>query len=82
MPWRLTAAAAFSTSSTLVPATKREDIRPPRVELSAKWRNDEFRESAINNERNMGMGTVHSRTRLQGSSVVLENPLVICSLKR
>jgi hypothetical protein len=57
MPWLLTAAAAVSTSSTLVPATKREDIRPPRVESSAKWRSDEFRESAIRTERNMGMET-------------------------
>jgi hypothetical protein len=57
MPWLLTAAAAVSASSTLVPATKRDDIRPPSVESSAKCRSDEFRESAIRTERNMGMET-------------------------
>ena len=30
MPWLFTAVAAANTSSTVVPATKREDIRLPK----------------------------------------------------
>src|SRR5271165_521096 len=70
-------AAALRTSSISMPATKREDMRRPREELSAKWRIGWFRDKAIKAERNIGMScmrrTRHFRTFKLVDRLPIEN---------